>query len=95
MIGGAGTYAALGARLASGAKYSAFVGWIVDMGHDFPSEFRQLIESWCTSCLFREDQSRLTTRAWNGYEAGSEDHRSGCLFKEAQKSIDMLNLSSI
>lgn len=72
-MGGAGTYAAIGARLVTGAENSNSVGWIVDIGSDFPVEFRQTIESWRTDCLFREDSSRLTTRAWNGY--GSEEHR--------------------
>ncbi len=72
-MGGAGTYAAIGARLVAGAEFSESVGWIVDMGSDFPVDFRRTIDSWQTSCLFREDRSRLTTRAWNGY--GPEDHR--------------------
>jgi hypothetical protein len=72
-MGGAGTYAAIGARLVAGQKHSASVGWIVDIGADFPNEFRQAIEAWGTSCLFRKDNSRLTTRAWNGYGLG--EHR--------------------
>lgn len=66
LIGGAGTYTALGARLLSGYSPEK-VGWIVDVGSDFPPEFRALLESWGTNCLFREDSKRLTTRAWNGY----------------------------
>ena len=73
VIGGAGTYAALGARLVAGAEYSGSVGWIVDIGYDFPVQFREMIELWRTSCLFREDKSRLTTKAWNKYGPG--DHR--------------------
>jgi hypothetical protein len=79
VIGGAGTYAAIGARLVAGAEHSGSVGWLVDIGSDFPIEFRQLIELWRTSCLFRGDKSRLTTRAWNGYGPG--DHRGGCFSK--------------
>ncbi|KAH0848843.1 hypothetical protein AYO21_08288 [Fonsecaea monophora] len=67
IIGGAGTYAALGARLAAGSLHASSVGWIVDMGSDFPAEFRAAIETWHTSCVFRFDGSRLTTTAWNGY----------------------------
>jgi hypothetical protein len=83
VIGGAGTYAAIGARLVAGAEHSNSVGWIVDMGSDFPIEFRQRIESWSTSCLFREDTKRLTTRAWNGYGPG--DHRGWCSSTQAER----------
>jgi hypothetical protein len=78
IVGGAGTYAALGARLVAGGEHSRSVGWIVDMGSDFPADFRQMIDSWNTSCVFREDKSRVTTRAWNGY--GSDDSRGWCLY---------------
>ena len=81
VIGGAGTYAAIGALLVAGAEQSDSVGWIVDMGRDFPTQFKQVIESWRTSCLLREDKGRLTTRAWNGYGPG--DHRGWCLSKQA------------
>ena len=74
IIGGAGTYAALGARLVAGKRYASSVSWIVDVGSDFPAEFRSTIESWETACLFREDRNRLTTRAWNGY-SGENEHR--------------------
>ncbi|KIX96291.1 uncharacterized protein Z520_08069 [Fonsecaea multimorphosa CBS 102226] len=67
IIGGAGTYAALGARLAAGSRHASCVGWIVDMGSDFPAQFRTLIETWRTACMFRFDSTRLTTTAWNGY----------------------------
>ncbi|EXJ81713.1 hypothetical protein A1O1_07778 [Capronia coronata CBS 617.96] len=74
IIGGAGTYAALGARLAAGAQQAKYVSWIVDVGSDFPAEFRALIDSWHTNCVFRLDTARLTTRAWNGY--GPNEYRA-------------------
>ncbi|KIW93553.1 uncharacterized protein Z519_06158 [Cladophialophora bantiana CBS 173.52] len=74
IIGGAGTYAALGARLAAGSRHAASVGWIVDMGSDFPGEFKSLIEAWRTSCVLRFDGTRLTTTAWNGY--GDNEYRA-------------------
>jgi hypothetical protein len=67
ILGGAASFAVVGARLVSGAKYAQSVSWIVDVGSDFPSETRDVIKSWNTDCLFREDFNRLTTRAWNGY----------------------------
>jgi hypothetical protein len=77
IIGGAGTYAALGARLAAGGRHAQQVGWIVDMGSDFPAELRCLIETWNTKCVFRLDRKRLTTTAWNGY--GRNEHRGKML----------------
>ncbi|KIV83858.1 hypothetical protein PV11_05847 [Exophiala sideris] len=74
IIGGAGTYAALGARLAAGVAFAPYVSWIIDMGSDFPPEFKTLIETWRTSCTFRLDMNRLTTTAWNGY--GPNEYRA-------------------
>ena len=37
------------------------------VGSDFPPEVLDVIKSWDTDCIIREDNSRLTTRAWNGY----------------------------
>lgn len=73
IIGGAGTFAALGARLAAGSRHARAVSWIVDMGSDFPPEFQALIDAWATSCTFRLDRARLTTTAWNGY--GENEYR--------------------
>ncbi|KAF2723383.1 Ribokinase-like protein [Polychaeton citri CBS 116435] len=74
VIGGAGTYSAVGARLFSPApEQSKSVGWIVDTGTDFPTPVRDLIDSWQTGCLLRERQG-LTTRGWNGY--GENEHRA-------------------
>ncbi|KGO46578.1 PfkB [Penicillium expansum] len=67
ILGGAASFAVVGARLVSGSKYARSVSWIVDVGSDFPAETLDVIKSWNTDCVFREDPSRLTTRAWNGY----------------------------
>lgn len=67
IMGGAGTYASLGARLVAGRGNARLVSWIVDMGSDFPVEFQKMIETWETDCHFRLDTGRLTTRGWNGY----------------------------
>ena len=75
VVGGAGSYAAFGARLVAGVAHSRSVGWVVDAGSDFPLDIRRILESWQTNCLFREDESRLTTRAWNGYGYGRREHR--------------------
>ncbi|KAK2614303.1 hypothetical protein N8I77_001144 [Diaporthe amygdali] len=68
VLGGAGSYAALGARLFSpGPIQSKTVGWIIDQGSDFPPAITTLIDSWETAAYVRHDPERLTTRGWNGY----------------------------
>ncbi len=72
ILGGAGTYSALGARLLSPPPLSKSVGWIVDQGSDFPESMTALVNSWETSVLLRPTPDRLTTRGWNGYVDASE-----------------------
>ncbi|KAL2206656.1 putative MAK32 protein [Sarocladium strictum] len=72
ILGGAGTYSALGARLFSPPPQASSVGWIVDRGSDFPEKLTTLIDSWGTSVVYRDDTERLTTRGWNGYEGNDE-----------------------
>ncbi|PWY94879.1 pfkB family carbohydrate kinase [Aspergillus sclerotioniger CBS 115572] len=67
VLGGAASFAVVGARLVAGQAHSQAVSWIVDVGSDFPPEVLDVLQSWDTNCIIREDQSRLTTRAWNGY----------------------------
>lgn len=68
ILGGAGTYSALGARLFSPGSQSSSIGWIIDQGSDFPETLTTLIDTWETSALYRSDPDRLTTRGWNGYD---------------------------
>ncbi|EPQ66807.1 Bgt-5474 [Blumeria graminis f. sp. tritici] len=68
-MGGAGTFAALGARLFSPPPLSKRVAWIVDAGSDFPSSMIPIINNWETSVLLRNDSLRLTTRGRNRYDA--------------------------
>lgn len=76
LIGGAGTYAVLGARLASSPCQilSKNISWIVDVGSDFPPEIKATIDKWNTDCIYRSDDTRLTTRAINSYE--ENDYRN-------------------
>ncbi|OBT91705.1 hypothetical protein VE01_10257 [Pseudogymnoascus verrucosus] len=78
ILGGAGTYSALGARLASPAPHlSKKVGWIVDRGSDFPPSQTSHLNTWQTSCLLRTDPTRLTTRALNSYSSPTDpQHRA-------------------
>jgi hypothetical protein len=69
VLGGGGTYSALGARLLSPPPLSRTVSWIIDAGSDFPSSVFSQISAWDTSVLIRSDPSRLTTRGWNGYDS--------------------------
>lgn len=69
IMGGAGTFAALGARLFSPPPLSKRVAWIVDAGSDFPSSMIPIINNWETSVLLRNDSLRLTTRGRNRYDA--------------------------
>ena len=74
-MGGAASFAAVGARLVAGREFSKSVAWILDAGSDFPPEIRETIQSWDTSCVIRETTDRLTTRGWNGYGPGDKRGR--------------------
>ncbi|KAF2127613.1 PfkB family carbohydrate kinase-like protein [Dothidotthia symphoricarpi CBS 119687] len=74
IVGGAGSYSALGARIFSPPPQSKSIGWIVDCGSDFPAELRKFVAAWDTGVVFRETPDRLTTRGWNGY--GEDEHRA-------------------
>jgi hypothetical protein len=52
IIGGAASFAVVGARLVSGSMYARSVSWIVDVGSDFPAETLDVIKSWNTACVF-------------------------------------------
>ena len=73
IMGGAGTFSAIGARLFSPPPQSKTVGWIIDAGTDFPDELKTLVSSWNTGVLL-QPRNALTTRGWNGY--GENDHRA-------------------
>jgi hypothetical protein len=67
IIGGAASFAVVGARMVAGKQHGKAVSWILDVGSDIPRNMLDVIRSWDTGCIIRDDQSRLTTRAWNGY----------------------------
>lgn len=75
ILGGAGSFSALGARLFSPPPISSKVGWIIDKGNDFPVKLTEVIDSWGTTAVYREDPERQTTRGWNGYE-GTDQKRA-------------------
>ncbi|KAL8724868.1 MAG: hypothetical protein Q9166_007697 [cf. Caloplaca sp. 2 TL-2023] len=74
VMGGAGLYAAVGARLFRSPPSASQIGWVVHQGHDFPSHMKSIIDSWQTSCEFTRTPDRATTRARNRYD--SNGHRA-------------------
>ncbi|KAF2861664.1 Ribokinase-like protein [Piedraia hortae CBS 480.64] len=74
VVGGAGTYSTLGARLVS-PESPHKLSFIVDEGPDFPTAIKNDILSWKTSALFRPRKGP-TTRGWNGYEDANSDSRT-------------------
>lgn len=89
VIGGAGTYAAVGARLFCEPPHSSRVGWIVDAGSDFPEATRQIISSWQTGVLLR-NRDGLTTRGFNAYEGGGDTRSFRYLTAKKQITADDL-----
>lgn len=68
VLGGAGSYAALGARLIAGEARSRAVGWTIHEGDDFPEALEEQIASWETNCNWIRTPHRLTTRGLNVYK---------------------------
>ncbi|KAK0276845.1 hypothetical protein LTR35_010239 [Friedmanniomyces endolithicus] len=90
IIGGAGTYSALGARLFSPPpSQSRSIAWIIDAGTDFPAAVRSQIESWETSALIRPREA-LTTRGWNGY-GDNESRAFKYLTEKKRLTVDDLS----
>ncbi|KAL6881623.1 Ribokinase-like protein [Trichoderma longibrachiatum] len=92
VLGGAGSYAALGARLFSPPPLSSTVGWIVDQGSDFPPAVTALIDSWGTGAVMRHDADRLTTRGWNGYGGGGAGDKRDFKYLTPKKRITTADL---
>jgi hypothetical protein len=67
ILGGAGTYATVGARLFYPEEYSKNVGFMVHTGSDFSQETREEIESWKSGSHFVNTPDRETTRGSNVY----------------------------
>lgn len=73
IIGGAGTYAILGARIVKGSGKG--LGFTVHAGSDFPKEIREEIDSWITECNFINTPERLTTRGVNVFKSRQNEKR--------------------
>lgn len=72
IIGGAGTYAALGAAVVLPLAQRKRVGFICDEGHDFSSKTKSEMENWSMGTIFRYDANRETTKAWNKFVNNEE-----------------------
>ncbi|KAL8682433.1 MAG: hypothetical protein Q9186_001476 [Xanthomendoza sp. 1 TL-2023] len=96
IMGGAGLYAAIGARLLRPPPSASKVGWVVHQGHDFPSHVKATIESWNTGCEFIHTPDRCTTRACNRYEKNG--HRAfeylNSKIRLDEKSLTVAQLTS-
>lgn len=64
-IGGAGTYATVGAGLVSTRQERPRMGFVVDKGSDFPVECEQQLKQYNLGILWRDTPERKTTRALN------------------------------
>ena len=67
VVGGAGTYATMGARLFYDCRDRANVGFVVHAGSDFPESIREEIAAWQSGTIFQETPERRTTRGKNTY----------------------------
>ena len=73
LLGGAGTYAVVGARIVAGKQHAQGIGWVVHAGHDLPLAVKDEIDSWTIRTKYIITPERPTTRAKNVY---SGEHRS-------------------
>ncbi|KAL6453726.1 MAK32 Protein MAK32 [Candida maltosa Xu316] len=73
IIGGAGTYAIVGARIISNSNQAREISGIIDKGSDFPIEVEDEIQTWETGVILRNNPTRLTTRGANLYHNGIRD----------------------
>ncbi|ODQ79320.1 hypothetical protein BABINDRAFT_37017 [Babjeviella inositovora NRRL Y-12698] len=89
IIGGGGTYGAIGARIFATKDNRTRIGWIVDQGSDFPEHIRTEIDSWCTGVIYRRDNSRLTTRGKNTY---TEREKRDFEYMTPKKRIEVVDL---
>ena len=75
ILGGAGSWAVVGARFFRPSPSSRKIGWTVHRGSDFPTKVEEEINSWDTKCNLIDTPHRLTTRGWNKYGDNEERGR--------------------
>ena len=70
ILGGAGTYATVGARLFCRGDTSIRVGFVVHAGNELSQKLRDEIASWKSGTHIVETPNRMTTRGKNVYADG-------------------------
>jgi sugar/nucleoside kinase (ribokinase family) len=90
IIGGAGLYALIGARIVAGEKRSKSVCAIIDKGSDFPHQVERELQAWNTGTIFREDKTRLTSRGANTYDEQGIRHFEYLTAKKRIEASDIL-----
>ena len=90
IIGGAGTYSALGARLLQTPENAHLVSWTVHVGSNFPTQILDQITSWKTSVNLIDTKQRLTTRGWNHYR--DDDFRGKHCWQKLMKEGSRLTV---
>ena len=70
ILGGAGTYATVGARLFCHGDASTRIGFVVHAGNELSQKLRDEIASWKTGTHIIETPNRKTTRGKNVYVDG-------------------------
>ena len=67
VLGGAGTYAVIGARMMAGPRDANTISWVVHVGNDFPASVKDEIDSWGIRTMYIDTLNRPTTKARNSY----------------------------
>ncbi|KAL4769517.1 Ribokinase-like protein [Aspergillus nidulans var. acristatus] len=62
VLGGSGAYASLGARLFLPTPLDRSLGWMMNIGNDFPEQTRRYFESWGATMIVKEESSKPSTR---------------------------------
>ncbi|KAJ5490798.1 hypothetical protein N7539_002365 [Penicillium diatomitis] len=68
VLGGSGTYATLGARLFLPPPSNSSLGWMINVGSDFPKAVKHELERWDATLVIREDLERPSTRGLLEYK---------------------------
>lgn len=91
IIGGGASYAIVGSRFVAGPKQAKGIYGIIDKGSDFPKEVEEEIMSWGTGTIFRQDNTRLTTRGANIYR---DDGVREFVYRSTKKRIEAKDVIS-
>ena len=89
ILGGAGTYATVGARLFCHGDASNRVGFVVHAGNELSQKLRDEIASWKTGTNIIETPNRMTTRGKNVYVDGIRREQ---IFLEVSRSDSVSNI---